>query len=152
MVKMMLYSTVITTIVSAVVATLTAYWVSKKQHEADTNTLLSDKGSHLMEQLLTYPELRPYIYDNKELSESEDAESENMRQRVLALAEMWIDFSEYVVLMKENLSEEDALSWENYLCSVYNTSTVIQKYIGDPKISRWYKKDLLILWTKECRN
>lgn len=137
-------------VLSVAASAPTAYFVSIKQHEVDTYRLLSDKGSHLMEQLVNHPELRPYIYENKELCEDENHTCKKMRQRVLAIAEMWIDFSEYVVLMRAKLSEEDRLGWENYLCFVYNSSTVIQDYISDRQIRKWYDRDLLKLWEDKC--
>lgn len=148
--KLWLIPALISSVLSVAAAAPTAYFVSIKQHEVDTHRLLSDKGSHLMEQLVNYPELRPYIYENKELCEDENHTCKKKRQRVLAIAEMWIDFSEYVVLMRAKLSEEDRLGWENYLCSVYNSSTVIRDYISARPVSEWYDKDLLKLWEDKC--
>ena len=140
-------------ILSALIAAVTANHFSKKQHEVDTKALLSDKGSHLMAQLVNHPELRPYIYGNKELCESGTSECEKLRQRVLAIAEMWVDFSEYVVLMKKHLSKkEDQLRWEDYLCYVYNTSPVIRNYIGEEETRKFYDKDLLKLWDDCAEN
>ncbi len=131
---------------SALIAAVTANHFSKKQHDVDTKALLSDKGSHLMALLVSHPELRPYIYGNRELCESGTPECEELRQRVLAIAEMWIDFSEYVVLMKKHLSKEDEAGWEHYLCYVYNTSPVIRHYISEEETRKFYDKDLLKIW------
>jgi hypothetical protein len=86
------------------------------------------------------PELRPYFYDKKELSE---AETELERLKVLSTAEMVSGFMELVALQLSEQPAEIQPRWKAYIVDGYNSSVVLREHLAT--CTAWYADDFLHL-------
>ena len=79
------------------------------------------------------PELRPYFFGNKELPASHGD-----RDRVLAVAEMYVNFMDNVLTQSPVLKRAGiAADWEAYFLDLYRTSPVIRAFWSQHG-SAWY--------------
>lgn len=82
------------------------------------------------------PNLRPFFYDNKDLS---GTESEIITLR--AATEMVADFSEHIYLQLPNLPVDIREGWEFYMKTLYNRSPMLRIHFevnGD-----WYSEEFI---------
>lgn len=86
------------------------------------------------------PELRPYFYDNKELSK---AQSELEKLRVLSTIEMVSGFMELVALQLAEQPEDIQPRWKAYVVDGYNSSVVLREHLAT--CTAWYADDFLRL-------
>ena len=111
------------------------------QHSrGDINERLYSQSLEIMRFFAENPEVRPYFYDNKKLSE---AESDLERLKVLSTAEMVAGFMELVALQLAEQPEEIQPRWKAYIVDGYDSSVVLREHISS--CMPWYADDLLRL-------
>ncbi len=99
--------------------------------------------STLLQQLVTNPQLRPYLYENESLSDGTDPA---LRQQVLAIAAQYADFFDAVMLLESlgNVhSEEFSTVWRRFIRHMLTTSAAIRGYCLDHR--NWYTPALVTL-------
>jgi len=114
------------------------------QSRGDVNERLYNQSLTIMRFFAENPEVRPYFYDNKDLSK---APSELEKLRVLSTAEMVAGFMELVALQIEDQPEHIKPRWKAYLCDQYNSSAVLREHIST--CIAWYADDLLLILPTE---
>ena len=110
------------------------------QSRGDVNERLYSQSLEILRFIAENPELRPYFYDNKDLSR---AESELERLRVLSTAEMVGGFMELVALQLAEQPAEIQPRWKAYIVDGYNSSVVLREHISS--CTAWYADDFLQL-------
>jgi len=134
-------------IMGAVVGGVFALKAAKRQVEVMLLQARGDVNERLYNQSLTimcffaeHPEVRPYFYDNKDLS---TAESELEKLRVLSTAEMVAGFMELVALQLTEQPEDIQPRWKAYIVDAYNSSPVLRDHLST--CTPWYADDFLRL-------
>lgn len=140
-------------IVGAVIGGIFALKAAKRQVEVmllqsrgDVNERLYSQSLTIMRFFAENPELRPYFYDNKELSK---AESELEKLKVLSTVEMVSGFMELVALQLAEQPEEIQPRWKAYIVDGYNSSVVLREHLVT--CTAWYADDFLQLLPTESR-
>jgi len=138
-------------IVGAVIGGVFALKAAKRQVEVmmlqsrgDVNERLYNQSLLIMRFFGEHPELRPYFYDNKDLT---SAGSELEKLRVLSAAEMVAGFMELVALQINEQPEEIQPRWNAYIVDGYNSSPVLREHLAT--CAAWYAEDLLRLLPTE---
>lgn len=112
----------------------------------NTQTLEMDKI------FLQYPHLRPYFYDNEDLSKIPDEKTFN---EVMIVAEYQLDFFDLVMTQLDYIpndedSAEDKANWKEYFADSFASSPALCKKISlNPE---WYMKRLVDLSKEHCKN
>ncbi|MCA1566133.1 MAG: hypothetical protein LC803_10945 [Acidobacteria bacterium] len=114
--------------------------VMAAQSQGSVNERLYNQNFELMRFLAEHPKLRPYFYENKELSEAETAEE---KLQVLSAAEMIAGFLELVALQMSEIPEGIQLRWQNYIIDEYNSSSVLREHFNT--YGDWYAEEFLRL-------
>ena len=111
------------------------------QHSrGDVNERLYNQSLSIMIFFAENPEMRPYFYDNKDLSA---APTELERLKVLNTAEMVGGFAELVALQIEAQPTEIQQRWKAYVVDVFNSSSVLREHLA--ACAAWYADDLIRL-------
>ena len=138
-------------VIGAIIGGVFALKATKRQVEVmllqsrgDVNERLYSQSLMIVKFFAENPELRPYFYDNKDLSR---AESDLQRLRVLSAAEMVGGFMELVALQIGEQPAEIQPRWKNYLVDSYSSSAVVREHLAT--CSAWYADDLLSLLPTE---
>jgi hypothetical protein len=133
-------------IVGAVVGGIFALKATKRQIEVmvshsrgDVNERLYSQSLDIMKFFAEHPEVRPYFYDNKTLTVTNELE----RSKILATSEMVGGFMELVALQIEDQPEDIKPRWKAYLIDQYNSSAVLRDHIAECRA--WYAEDFLKL-------
>lgn len=87
------------------------------------------------------PELKPYFYDKQDISEKDP-----LYGKVESIAEMIIDFLDFVLSHKEYMSKPDWEEWELYAQYVYVKSPVLKRYWVANK--KWWMPELEPLFAR----
>jgi hypothetical protein len=134
-------------ILGAVIGGVFALKATKRQVEVmllqsrgDVNERLYNQSLEIMRFFAENPEVRPYFYDNKELSK---AQSELEELKVLSTAEMVSGFMELVSLQLAEQPEEIQPRWKAYIVDGYNSSSVLREHLAT--CTAWYADDFLRL-------
>lgn len=134
-------------IVGAVLGGVFALAAAKRQIEVmvrhsrgDVNERLYNQSLSIMIFFSENPEMRPYFYDNKVLSE---APTELERWKVLNTAEMVGGFAELVAMQIEEQSADIQKRWNAYIVDLFNSSAVLREHFATYR--SWYADDLLRL-------
>ena len=134
-------------VIGAIIGGVFALKATKRQIEVmlvqargDVNERLYSQSLSIMKFFVDHPELRPYFYDNKELSE---AGNESEKLQVLSAAEMVGGFLELVAMQIEEQRAEIQPRWKNYVIDAFNSSAVVREHLAT--CSAWYADDLLQL-------
>ena len=134
-------------IVGAVIGGVFALKATKRQIEVMTIQSRGDVNERLYSQSLAIlrfiaenPELRPYFYDNKDLSRTEN---ELEKLKVLSTAEMVGGFMELVALQLAEQPAEIQPRWKAYIVDGYNSSVVLREHLST--CIAWYADDFLRL-------
>jgi hypothetical protein len=132
-------------ILGAVIGGVFALKATKRQVEVmllqgrgDVNERLYSQSLVIMKFFAENPELRPYFYDNKDLSK---AQSELEKLKVLSTAEMVSGFMELVALQLAEQPTDIQPRWKAYIVDGYNCSAVLREHIATCKA--WYADDFL---------
>ena len=138
---------IIGAIIGAVLGGVFALKAAKRQVEVMVQHSRGDVNERLYNQSLSImiffgenPELRPYFYDNKELS---TAPNDLERWKVLNAAEMVGGFVELVALQIEEQPSEIQERWKAYILDLFNSSSVLREHLAS--CAAWYADDLLRL-------
>ena len=138
-------------VIGAIIGGVFALKATKRQVEVmllqsrgDVNERLYSQSLLIVKFFAENPELRPYFYDNKDLSR---AESDLQRLKVLSAAEMVGGFMELVALQLGEQPAEIQPRWKSYLADSYNSSAVVREHLAS--CSAWYADDLLCLLPTE---
>jgi hypothetical protein len=110
------------------------------QSRGDVNERLYSQSLEILRFIAENPELRPYFYDNKDLSRTESALE---RLKVLSTAEMVGGFMELVALQLAEQPAEIQPRWRAYIVDAYNSSVVLREHID--ACTTWYADDFLRL-------
>jgi len=124
--------------VFALKATKRQIEVMLEQSRGDVNERLYSQSLEIMRFFAENPELRPYFYDNKDLS---NAETEREKLKVLSAAEMVSGFMELVALQLAQQPEEIQPRWKAYIVDAYNSSSIIREHVAT--CAAWYADDFL---------
>lgn len=134
-------------VLGAVIGGVFSLMAAKRQIEVmalhsrgDINERLYSQSLGIMQFFAEHPEVRPYFYDNKELSK---AETELEKLRVLCTAEMVGGFMELVALQMAEQPAEIQPRWKAYITDGYDSSAVLREHLAD--CTAWYADDLLRL-------
>ena len=127
-----------------VLALLTAVYVvlthrMAKATRAQVHERLYDQNQAILQVLVTYPLVRPYIYDSKPL---DGTESEELKSRIGFVSEMFAGFIEQVALQAadDGLPESTKKQWLSFVWDIYSTSPAMRDYLH--KHGGWYSKAL----------
>jgi hypothetical protein len=126
--------------VFALKATKRQVEVMLEQARGDVNERLYGQSLEILKFFAENPELRPYFYDNKELT---GANNEIEKLRVLSTAEMVGGFMELVALQIHVQPAEIQPRWKAYLADQYSSSAVLRSHIDECRA--WYADDFLRL-------
>ena len=142
---------VIGAVIGAVLGGVFALKATKRQVEVmllqsrgDVNERLYSQSLEIMRFFAENPEVRPYFYDNKDLSK---APSELEKLRVLSTAEMVAGFMELVALQIEDQPAQIQPRWKAYIVDGYNCSVVLREHLAT--CTAWYADDFLHLLPTE---
>lgn len=105
----------------------------KKAIHGETHGKLYPENYETIKLFLEYPQLRPYFYDNTDITRS--SPDYNL---AITVAELFCSLFEHVVLQMENLPEYMRPEWENYIRSMYSSSPIIREHLNQNKT--WYTK------------
>jgi hypothetical protein len=134
---------------SALMAMAGVWAVRRQSIQAERSLLGStsqfcyESMSKLLQQLVTNPELRPYLYENESLSDGADPA---LRQQVLAIAAQYVDFFDAVMLLESlgNVHDEEfSTVWRRFIRHMLTTSVAIRRYCLDHQ--NWYTPTLVML-------
>ena len=114
--------------------------VMLRQSRGDVNERLYNQSLAIMCFFAEHPEVRPYFYDNKDLSQ---AGSELEKLRILSTAEMVAGFMELVALQMDDQPDEIKPRWKAYIVDAYNSSPVLREHVAT--CITWYADDFLRL-------
>lgn len=105
--------------VSLISTWISLYWNSRyvrvTSYKSATELFLE-----LDRSLLQYPEIRPYFYEGAQMT----TDDQN-RNRVLTMAELFLDVFEWIGLREYGLSEDD---WREYTSAVFRNSPALREY------------------------
>ena len=76
--------------------------------------------------MLDHPEVRPYLYDGKDIDEGDPAYNQ-----VMLACEMLADFYEHVSLQRENLPKQSLDCWDKAMARRYLKNPVLEKYVEE---------------------
>jgi len=110
------------------------------QSRGDVNERLYSQSLDIMRFFAENPEVRPYFYDNKDLSK---APTELEKLKVLSTAEMVSGFMELVALQMAEQPAEIQPRWKAYILDQYNCSAVLREHVDTCRA--WYAEDYLRL-------
>jgi uncharacterized membrane-anchored protein YhcB (DUF1043 family) len=110
------------------------------QSRGDVNERLYNQSLEIMRFFAENPELRPYFYDNKDLTQ---AQSELEKLKVLSTTEMVSGFMELVALQLAEQPADIQPRWRAYIVDGYNSSAVLREHIAT--CTAWYADDFLRL-------
>lgn len=110
------------------------------QSRGDVNERLYSQSLEIMRFFAENPELRPYFYDNKDLSK---AQTELEKLRVLSTIEMVSGFMELVALQLAEQPEDIQPRWKAYIVDAYNASPALREHLAT--CTAWYADDFLRL-------
>src|SRR6266403_906629 len=134
-------------ILGAVIGGVFALKATKRQVEVmllqsrgDVNERLYNQSLEIMRFFAENPEVRPYFYDNKDLT---SALSELEKLKVLSTTEMVSGFMELVALQLAEQPAEIQPRWTAYIVDGYNSSAVLREHIST--CTAWYADDFLRL-------
>ena len=114
------------------------------QSRGDVNERLYNQSLSIMKFFAEHPELRPYFYDNKDLTH---AANELERSKVLTAAEMVGGFMELVAMQVEEQTPEIQSRWKTYILDAHNSSPALREHLAS--CAAWYADDLLRLLPTE---
>jgi hypothetical protein len=120
--------------------------VMLEHSRGDIGERLYSQSLEIMRFFAENPEVRPYFYDNKKLSE---APSELERLRVLSTAEMVAGFMELVALKICEQPVAIQPRWQAYIVDGYQSSEVLREHLATCRA--WYVDDLLHLLPSEAQ-
>lgn len=110
------------------------------QSRGDVNERLYNQSLSIMKFFAEHPELRPYFYDNKDLTQ---VANELERSKVLTAAEMVGGFMELVAMQLEEQTPEIQSRWKAYVVDAHNSSPALREHLAS--CAAWYADDLLRL-------
>ena len=108
------------------------------QSRGDVNERLYNQSLEIMRFFAENPELRPYFYDNKDLSK---AQTELEKLKVLSTTEMVSGFMELVALQLAEQPADIQPRWKAYIVDGYNSSSVLRGHLST--CTAWYADDFL---------
>ena len=134
-------------IIGSVVAGLFVIWSTNRQTMAlmaetsgSVNQQLYNQNLEVMRFIAEHPNLHPYFFSNKELSESKGEEE---KAQILCTAVMVVGLMDLVAVEINELPEEFRASWERYVIDQYEYSAVVREQINSH--SGWYSSGVLKL-------
>jgi hypothetical protein len=100
--------------------------------------------SVLLQQLVSNPQLRPYLYENMALPDPDAARE--LRQQVMAMVAQYADFFDALLLQADlgNISAHEYDSvWRRFVEHMLSSSSAIREYCLEHP--QWYSPELLAL-------
>jgi len=93
---------------------------------ASTHASIFSHSLELTRLMLDHPEVRPYLYDGKDIAEGDPAYNQ-----VMLACEMLADFYEHVSLQRENLPKQSLDCWDKAMARRYLKNPVLEKYVEE---------------------
>ncbi|PRY02537.1 hypothetical protein [Allonocardiopsis opalescens] len=113
--------------IAAVMFSLLAAWKAYRVSAKGYETASYHSGTDLFMQLnlvfVEYPQVRPYFYSGKALTEDDP----NFH-RVQATAELILDVFEWIWHRREGITEVDRQAWSDYIGRMFALSPVLRQY------------------------
>jgi hypothetical protein len=101
-------------------------------HESAT-----DRGFAVGEIFINHPEMRPYFYSSKEISEDDPAYN-----KVIAVADVILDHFDSILIRSQDFPQASLRqSWEGYMVDAFAISPVLCKHLT--AIKDWHSDDLI---------
>ena len=113
--------------------------------QADAKAQIYGLGLRLHEIMITYPELRQYIYDDTAPPETGD-----LRARVFVACEMYCDFFEYVIAEGDIVGEDVRQAWISMMRTIVRRSPSVRAFVADHR--NQYTSEFLAIFDAETRN
>ncbi len=89
-----------------------------------------------------HPNIYPYFFNNKDLSEAKDEEE---RVQILSTADMIVSFIDLIAVQLQDLPREHRPNWEKFMTDQYHSSPVLRSIFI--RTSGWYSSSVLNLVT-----
>jgi hypothetical protein len=87
------------------------------------------------------PELRPYFYSGKDISEDDP-----YYDKVIAVADFILDFFDYILLQPQYLPQiSPRQSWKPYITDTFANSPVLCRHLNKAKDRGWHSNDLVAI-------
>lgn len=110
---------------------------SRKLAAYDHSTQLFLEIDHAF---MTYPDLRPYFYDYRDLDDATADED-----RIRAVAELMLDIFEWVLRHEYELGGKESEGWRDYFKDCFETSPILRSFQDTnpswhPRVGRFLKQ------------
>lgn len=113
-------------------------WQIQRSFRMSSLATLNQQLHYIRTIFVGYPELRPYFYDGKILeSDSTDY------QRVLTVAEIYLNFLEHYAVNHSIFREENSSAWGEYVREIFRTNSIMKDMLR--KRENMYSPNLLKL-------
>jgi hypothetical protein len=100
----------------------------------DTNAI---REVAVTEVFVNDPRLRPYFYSGKDISEDDP-----YYDKVMAVADLILDFFDYIVLQPQDFSQRfSGKSWEHWMKDIFANSPVLCRHLSKVE-GRWHSEAL----------
>jgi hypothetical protein len=111
--------------------------ITKLGHQINGEAVaaLYDQMIEIDQFIITHCELKPYIYNNKELNVHD-----RYYNQVQSLAETMVDIIEHVYLQEKNLPKKFLKAWKYYIVDLYKSSPAIREHLQK---HGWYPPEIL---------
>jgi hypothetical protein len=104
-------------------------YLINRQHNQNTYTaILYAQNDEIRKIFITQPEFRPYFFDGKSISESD----ENF-QSIYSLAELILNYLEHLALHKKHVYRNDLGSWSKLIDIYYKKSPIVRQVVKESK-------------------
>jgi hypothetical protein len=130
-----LFALVISLASGAVTAWVT-YHATRSGSTSNSYTNATAMGLEISRMVVTYPEVRPFLYDNAELDDADPH-----RNRVLAAAELVLDCCESIWEKRDEFTlgpeaQSDRNAWRMWILDLFESSPVLARMFEDNR--DWY--------------
>jgi len=113
----------------------------EKSLRSSTRSSIYSLAASLKQTMINNPELRPYFYDEKKISEGDP----NF-DKVMLTADLFCLYLEKIATQGEGLSSINNKAWCNYIKGVYKTCPAIRSHLIDRE--SWYSDELWAIINK----
>ena len=127
------------------------FWQTKTNLQASMYATITTETLEMDKIFLAHPNLRPYFYEDKDISEITDDET---RHKVMIIAEYQLDYFDLVMTQLDYIptdkdSKEDKDNWDKYFADSFAHSPALCRRIGlNPD---WYMTRLVNLSEENCK-
>jgi hypothetical protein len=131
------WTSIIQTFVAVIGFAAVVYQLNQVERNLRSATRWSiyDMASRVKQNIIDDPGLRPYFFDNKELTKDD----ENFN-KVMAVADLFCLYLEKIATQGEGISDDNNTAWaKNYVRDVYMNCPAIRMNLNGNE--KWYSKE-----------